>query len=165
MIVIYAGTGKGKTCACVGQAVRALGAGLGVAFGQFMKRPDRAGEQRLLATLLGQNFFTAGAGFFRSPSQRPVQREKAVAVLDWARQREAAMLVLDEVLLALERGLLDREEVMPFVEGRRGQDRHLVMSGPHIPDWLLSSADIVTEMLPLRHVHDLGFPPTCGIEF
>ncbi|WP_297671486.1 cob(I)yrinic acid a,c-diamide adenosyltransferase, partial [uncultured Desulfovibrio sp.] len=38
MILVYTGDGKGKTCACVGQTVRALGQGMAVAFGQFMKR-------------------------------------------------------------------------------------------------------------------------------
>ena len=54
MLLIYTGNGKGKTSACVGQALRALGQGLRVAFGQFMKRGDQAGEQEMLGELLGE---------------------------------------------------------------------------------------------------------------
>ena len=49
MILVYTGDGKGKTSACVGQTVRALGQNMAVAFGQFMKRDGQAGEQAMLA--------------------------------------------------------------------------------------------------------------------
>ena len=54
MILVYTGDGKGKTSACVGQTVRALGQNMVVAFGQFMKRDGQAGEQAMLARLLGE---------------------------------------------------------------------------------------------------------------
>ncbi|MDP3993878.1 MAG: cob(I)yrinic acid a,c-diamide adenosyltransferase, partial [bacterium] len=37
LIIIYIGSGKGKTTAAVGLAVRAAGAGMRVAFNQFVK--------------------------------------------------------------------------------------------------------------------------------
>lgn len=64
MILVYTGDGKGKTSACVGQTVRALGQNMVVAFGQFMKRDGQAGEQAMLAKLLGRAFFCRRAGFF-----------------------------------------------------------------------------------------------------
>ena len=36
MIIVYTGNGKGKTSACIGQAMRALGRDFAVGFGQFM---------------------------------------------------------------------------------------------------------------------------------
>ena len=39
MIIVYTGNGKGKTSACIGQAMRALGRDFAVGFGQFMKQP------------------------------------------------------------------------------------------------------------------------------
>ena len=164
VILIYSGRGKGKTSACIGQAIRALGSGLEVAFGQFMKRPGKAGEQAVLESLLGKRFFAAGAGFFRSESQRPEQREKTLLVLEWAFRQKAEMLVLDEALLALERGLLHKDELFPLVEDRV-TGRHLVLSGPVIPDWLLTRAGIITEMRKITHALDSGMPPICGIEY
>ena len=57
MIIVYTGNGKGKTSACVGQALRALGQNFTVFFAQFMKSGNVAGEQRLLSQLLGDAFF------------------------------------------------------------------------------------------------------------
>ena len=64
MILIYTGNGKGKTSACVGQALRALGQDLRVGFGQFMKKDVHAGEQVMLQRLLGENYRAGGRGFF-----------------------------------------------------------------------------------------------------
>lgn len=165
VIIAYVGKGKGKTSACIGQAIRGLGSGLRVSFGQFMKRPGRAGEQALLVKLLGNNFFAAGAGFFRSADQKPLQREKALETLNWARTQQADMLVLDEALLALERGLLEKPELEAFVNSSREPDHHLVLSGPNLPDWLFPFCDIVTEMRQLAHAHERGIKAVCGIEY
>ena len=85
VILVYTGNGKGKTCACVGQAVRALGRDMAVAFGQFMKRDGQAGEQRLLAQWLGPRFLAGGAGFLRREEERPAHRAAALRVLAWGR--------------------------------------------------------------------------------
>ena len=70
MILVYTGDGKGKTSACVGQTVRALGQDMAGAFGQFMKRDGQAGEQAMLGKLLGERFFR-GAGFFAHRGRAP----------------------------------------------------------------------------------------------
>ena len=87
MIIVYTGNGKGKTSACIGQAMRALGRDFAVGFGQFMKQPGCAGEQTVLARLLGDDFLAGGKGFLRREEDRPAHREAALATLDWARQR------------------------------------------------------------------------------
>ena len=98
MIIVYTGNGKGKTSACIGQAMRALGRDFAVGFGQFMKQPGCAGEQTVLARLLGDDFLAGGKGFLRREEDRPAHREAALATLDWARQRleRLDLLVLDE---------------------------------------------------------------------
>ena len=103
MIIVYTGNGKGKTSACIGQAMRALGRDFAVGFGQFMKQPGCAGEQTVLARLLGDDFLAGGKGFLRREEDRPAHREAALVTLDWARQRleRLDLLVLDETLYAL----------------------------------------------------------------
>ena len=64
MLLVYTGDGKGKTSACVGQAIRAAGQGLPVAFVQFMKSDVQAGEQKMLAALTGITLHIGGCGFF-----------------------------------------------------------------------------------------------------
>jgi cob(I)alamin adenosyltransferase len=167
MILVYTGQGKGKTSACVGQAARAHGQGLKVAFGQFMKRPGQAGEQKVLSLLLGDRFFVSGRGFFRREEERPAQREAAGILLSWAmvQARSADMLILDEALYALESGLLTRGEVEDLLALARARPFHLVLSGRGLPDWLCRAADLVTRMEAIRHPYQEGVGAMPGIEF
>lgn len=168
MLLIYTGPGKGKTSACVGQALRALGQGMRVAFGQFMKRPGQAGEQTMLAQMLGENFLASGAGFYRSKEAFPEHRAAAQTLLTWAAERLAAgldMLVLDETLYALGHGLITQEEVQALVDRCVAAHTHVVFSGRGAPDWLVEQADIVSEINEVRHVFTQGGTACKGIEF
>ncbi len=167
MILIYTGNGKGKTSACVGQAVRAMGQGLRVAFGQFMKRDNQAGEQDMLSTLLGESFLASGAGFYRD-ADFEVHREKATELLRWAGERldqGVEMLILDEALYALNHGLLLEEEVRGLIQRCRDRQRHLVLSGRGAPAWAIELADIVSDITEVKHVYAQGEKARRGIEF
>lgn len=167
MLLIYTGNGKGKTSACVGQAIRARGQGLAVAFGQFMKRGDQAGEQEMLKGLLGENFLASGAGFYRD-ADHETHREKAVELLRWAGERldrGAEMLILDEALYALNHGLVLEDELRAIMDRCRDQDRHLVLSGRGAPAWLVERADIVSDIAEVKHVYAHGGKARRGIEF
>lgn len=166
MILVYTGDGKGKTCACVGQALRAIGSGLDTIFAQFMKRPDRAGEQALLSRLLGDSYRASGPGFFRSEEDREQHRKLALELLEWALAQGADMTILDEAIYALRRDLLRREEVEPFLaECSRSKYAHATLSGRGAPAWLLAMADTATEMRPLAHHFSKGFSALPGLEY
>ena len=168
MIVIYTGEGKGKTSACMGQAVRALGQDLAVGFVQFMKQPDAGGEQKTLANLLGDRFFTAGGkGFFRTEEQRAEHRAAALASLARARAliEDMDLLVLDESVYALGAGLITREEMDSLVATARRRNMHLVLSGRGVPQWLLDEADLVSEIAAVKHPFTKGLPAVKGIDF
>lgn len=167
MILIYTGNGKGKTSACVGQALRALGQELRVGFGQFMKKDVRAGEQVLLERLLGENFRAGGRGFFRREEEREEHRAAARTLLSWARERlpRLDMLVLDESLYALRAGLLERAEMEALLREARELSCHLVLSGRDAPQWLMDMADLVTDMGEVKHPAQSGVKAQRGIEF
>lgn len=167
MILVYTGNGKGKTSACVGQAVRALGQGLEVAFAQFLKRDGQAGEQALLRQLMGPRFHVGGKGFFRSENERPLHRKAARDTLAWvnAQLPQVHMLVLDESIYALGSGLLERAEVETLLDTAREAETHVVLSGRNAPDWLLERAHLVTEMCEIKHPWQQGCSAVRGIEF
>jgi cob(I)alamin adenosyltransferase len=168
VLLIYTGNGKGKTSACVGQAVRALGQGLAVAFGQFMKKGGQAGEQRMLQEWLGENFLASGAGFYRNSSDHARHRAKALELLRWAEERLAHgldMLVLDETLYALNHDLVLEMEVRELIARCREGGCHLVLSGRGAPEWLVEMADIVSDIAAVKHVHAQGGKATPGIEY
>lgn len=167
MLLIYTGNGKGKTSASVGQAIRALGQDMQVAFGQFMKKDGQAGEQRMLAQLLGPRFRAGGKGFLRNEEDRPAHREAAMDMLRWGELMlaEVDMLVLDETLYALGCGIVEPDEVKGLVAKAHERGVHLVLSGRGAPAWLQDMADLVTEMGEVKHPWQQGVTATRGIEF
>lgn len=184
MIIVYTGNGKGKTSASVGQAIRAYGQGLRVAFCQFMKKDVHAGEQKVLAQLLGDGFFIGGCGFFKKEEDRPLHRAKALETLAWAKEQlpKRDIIVLDETLYALRAGLLLREEIEELIclaeasmaEGvvsdiddktKAKKSVHLVFSGRDVPDWLVERAHTVSVIQEEKHAWKAGIKATRGIEF
>ncbi len=168
MLLIYTGEGKGKTSAAVGQTIRALGQELRVAFCQFMKRPDQAGEQVILKQLLQEDFLAGGKGFLRPGQDSAPHQKAAAATLAWARERLLRgmdLLVLDEALYALSAGILTREDLEEFCKDCAVKGVHLVLTGRGLPEWLLQLADLVTEMQPEKHHFEKGVSAQAGIEY
>jgi cob(I)alamin adenosyltransferase len=168
MIIVYTGEGKGKTSAAVGQCLRALGRGLRVAFGQFMKKPDQAGEQNMLSELLGPRFLASGAGFYTDRRDYEPHRRKALdllaAIEGWLDQG-LDMLILDEALYALGAELLTAEEMERILNRVAAEGTHLVLTGRGLPDWLERRADLVSEIKVVKHPFSQGRKPVPGIEF
>jgi cob(I)alamin adenosyltransferase len=167
MLLIYTGEGKGKTSAAVGQAVRAIGRGLNVAFAQFLKSSVRAGEQEILRSLLSDRFYIGGLGFYRDTAEKDKHAAAAGAVLAWALELapKLDMLVLDEALYALNRDLLRAGDLCGLIRLCRFHDTHLVLSGRGLPEWLKLEADLVTEMIAVKHPYGSGVQAQSGIEF
>ena len=167
MIFVYTGTGKGKTSACLGQMVRALGRGLRVTFAQFMKEDGKAGEQIFLHRCLGQNFRAGGAGFFLHEADWPEHRQAALVTLAWVRERIATsdVLIMDEILYALGHNLVSREELLDIFRTARVQGCHLVLSGRGFPDDLLEQVDLVTELQEKKHPWQAGLSAQEGLDF
>lgn len=168
MLLVYTGDGKGKTSASVGQTIRAMGQDMRVAFCQFMKRPGQAGEQALLKKLLGDRCHIGGLGFLRPGQDREPHREAAQKTLAWAENQlyeGAELLVLDESLYALSAGLITAEELKECINAGMAKGAHIVVTGRGVPEWLAKSADLITEMTPIKHHFEKGVTAQRGIEF
>ena len=166
MIVIYTGDGKGKTSASIGQIIRALGHGYTVAFGQFMKRDDKAGEQKIIKQLI-DHVHIAGPGFFRKEEEIPKQRECAQKLLTWASKtlEEVDILILDEALYALSYGIISQEELQGLISKARALDKDLILSGRGLTNWLKEEADLISEIQPVKHPFERGIAAKAGIDF
>jgi len=169
LIIIYTGEGKGKTSAAVGQAVRALGAGLRVGFGQFLKKDNQAGEQLVLKDLLAKDMFmAAGKGFYRYGRDHERHRQGALDLLRWAGRKiqdQVDLLILDEAIYALGKELISREEVSALLDLAQTRGIHIVMTGRDAPAWLKERADLISEILVVKHPFEQNIPPQKGIEF
>lgn len=168
LLMIYTGNGKGKTSAAVGQAVRAAGAGLKVAFGQFLKRDNLAGEQTILRSILDNNFLASGNGFFRNRNDLARHRESALRLISWAEEKikgNCQLLVLDEAIYALKMDLITRDELTEIIDQCTLRSVNLVLTGRNSPDWLMEKADMVSELLEVKHHFHKNIPARKGIEY
>lgn len=168
MILVYTGDGKGKTSAALGQVIRALGHGLRVACAQFMKRAGVAGEQVMLARLLGDDFLAGGQGFFKNQKDFPRHRAASQAAMAWVLERLASgvrVFILDESIYALNQGLITKEEIEQVLSLAADCNVHVVFTGRGAPDWLMERADVVTEMVSRKHHLNDGQAAVLGVEF
>ncbi|WP_232300410.1 cob(I)yrinic acid a,c-diamide adenosyltransferase [Desulfonatronovibrio magnus] len=168
LIMVYTGNGKGKTSACTGQAIRGHGAGLKVAFGQFLKRDGQAGEQKILKNILGSNFLASGKGFYRNKNDWPKHREGALQLIEWAEhqfENHCEMLILDEAVYALNMELISKDEIMGLIQKAREHNANLVLSGRDAPEWLCSQADMVSEIEERKHHFQKNIRAQKGIEY
>lgn len=169
MMHIYWGDGKGKTTAAFGLALRAAGRGKRVVVAQFLKGED-SGERRsmeyvphvLLLPLPRQIKFV----FQMDPVERAECESDCVKLLrDGVMLAEKdSLLVLDEVLGALETDMLCLEEVLSCLE-ELPEGCEVVLTGRRAPQALLDRADYITEMTPHRHPYERGVAAREGIEF
>jgi len=171
MIQIYWGNGKGKTTAALGTALRACGKGFKVHLVQFMKDGagdpefDLPGEIKALKKLKGFSFQRFGAGrWVGSPSQEHFDKVneafehllEALTIYD--------LIIADEILYAVQLGLLQEARVLELLE--KAQGKELILTGSHRPlSVLFKKADLVTHMKKTKHPYDKNARARRGFEY
>lgn len=166
LIQVYTGDGKGKTTAALGLAMRAVGQGMKVAFIQFLKG-EVCGEHMFVS--LHKPFNMAGTGTGSSFAKLEERlREEARQALIYAEEQmltgDYDLLILDEVLVAIHKGLISVEQVLRLLDKKPGPVE-LVLTGRNAPVELLERADLVTEMRMVKHPYTRGIPARRGIEY
>jgi len=181
LVQVYTGTGKGKTTAALGLAMRAAGHGLRVCFVQFLKggwdSGERQGAQRLSPEIEIHAFGAAEWGdrsqadedtpWWKLPPSED-DRQQAQEGMLFARRavtgEDYDIVVLDEVLGALKFGLVSLEELLALICARPSKVE-LILTGRDAPDEVLKAADLVTEMNAVKHPYDRGIEARKGIEY
>ena len=167
MLHVLTGPGRGKTTSALGLALRAWGRGARVLVIQFVKSRADTGEC-LAARELGPRFtlLAMGAGFVPDPP-REEDRRAAGRAVDRAEEELAGggwdMIVLDELCVALDKGLVGRDRVERLLDGARGRVE-LVVTGRGAPEWLVERADYATELVERAHPLSRGSAARPGIE-
>ncbi len=168
LVQVYTGSGKGKTTAALGLALRAAGQGLRVCIVQFMKGIEY-GELRSLANVPEVSVRQFGEARWVRPSDiREADRELARQGLEHARRQVQAgacdLLILDEVNVALAYKLLEVEAVLSLLR-ERPPETEVVLTGRGAPAAILEEADLVTRMVEVKHPYQRGVPARRGIEY
>jgi len=194
LVQVWWGDGKGKTTAALGMATRAVGHGYRVHLLQFMKGgtgtvEDVRGEYNAIAALPGFSYENAGHygwhGFMdgsdddehaaraKGALERAHDILEASAAADLTAPLDADgppedgvnMLVIDEILYAANRDLIDPADVVDLIAAKP-DDVELVLTGGHKPpEYVFEHADLVTEVGKVKHPLDAGHPARKGTEF
>ena len=169
-IHIYTGDGKGKTTAALGLALRAVGHKYRVFMIQFMKGCINYGELEAAKSLAPyMTIVQMGRDtFVNKENPDPVDIEwaqKGVALAkDVMKKNQVDILILDEINVAVDYGLVTLEQAIELMEGKP-KDMELIMTGRYAHPELVKRAHLVTEMVEIKHYYSLlGVDAREGIE-
>jgi cob(I)alamin adenosyltransferase len=169
LLIVHTGKGKGKSTAAFGLLLRAIGRGFQCGVVQFGKGAWQTGERSAIERFGDQvRWYTLGEGFTWETQDRA--RDVAAAERAWDRATElmedpsVQLLILDELNISLRYDHLDLGRVLAAFASRR-PDLHIVVTGRNAKPELIAAADLVTEMLPVKHHFAAGVKAQPGIEF
>ena len=169
ILIVYTGAGKGKTTAALGMVMRCIGHGMKVAIVQFIKGAIDTAEQRALREFGDQvTFLRLGEGYTWETQDR--ERDTNVAQEAWGkaaeymRNPEYAMVVLDELNIAVQHEYINPAQVLAAVRGRPVM-QHVVITGRGAKPEMLEAADLVSEMKMVKHPFRKGIKAQKGVEF
>jgi cob(I)alamin adenosyltransferase len=169
LLMVNTGPGKGKTTAAMGLALRMLGRDRPVAIVQFIKGAWSTGERAGLSRfgdLLTWHSMGEGFTWETQDKARDIaacRRAWDEALVQMARP-EVALVVLDELCIALRYAYLAVDEVVAALVARR-PGLHVIVTGRNAPAALVEAADLVTEMQATKHHFKAGVKAQEGIEF
>jgi cob(I)alamin adenosyltransferase len=149
LIQVYTGTGKGKTTASLGLALRACGHGLKVYMIQFMKGRIDYGELKAAQNIEGLTIEQFGRPEFvdkESPAQEDVKLagEALQRSEDVILSGEYDMVILDEINVALEWNLIELEDVIDLLR-RKPKSVEIILTGRYARKEIMDLADLVSE--------------------
>jgi cob(I)alamin adenosyltransferase len=169
LLIVHTGTGKGKSTAAWGLALRCLGHGLRLGVVQFVKGRRETGERFFLSRFPDLvEVKVMGEGFTWETQDRA--RDIRAAEAAWAEARRMLadpalhLVVLDELNIVLRKDYLPTAEVVDGLRAKR-PDLHVVVTGRNARPELIEAADLVTEMTLVKHPFRAGVKAQLGIEY
>jgi len=168
LVHVYTGNGKGKTTSALGLALRASGHEMRTLFVQFLKGRE-SGEVKALKGNKFIDIETFGTGEFFTESKRDLFleycRKGLERVRNGMRSGRYHIIVLDEVNVAMHLGLIEEKEILSLMETSRELGVELILTGRNAPKSVIERADLVTEMVEVKHPYNSGVKARMGIEW
>jgi len=169
LVIVNTGNGKGKSTAAFGLLLRAWGRGLRVCVVQFIKSETGKWGEIKAAQKLGIDWFTTGDGFTWTSKDMDETVARALAGWEVAKEKITSgsydVIVLDEFTYAMHFNWLDTNQVIDWLKANKPAELHLVITGRNAPAELIEYADLVTEMLEVKHPYQQGILAQAGVEF
>lgn len=167
MIQVYTGNGKGKTTAAIGLSVRAVGAGLKVYIGQFVKSGcyNEIKALKRFRNIKIEQF--GGNCFIRN---RPSLKDRLLANEGLKRVKEIItmkiydIVIMDEINIALKLKLIKLQDVTKLIKDVPCKTE-LILTGRCAHPLVLKLADLVSEIKEKKHYFHKGIKARKGIEY
>jgi cob(I)alamin adenosyltransferase len=172
-VIINTGTGKGKTTAALGIAVRAAGHGQKVLILQFIKGAWKTGESKFIKKLepeiemlqLGKGFFKIEDGKVKiTDKDREEAREAFEIAAGKIMSEKFDLIILDEIINLMAYDLIGSSELIKLLK-ERPQELSVVLTGRGAPKELIDAADTVSEIKEIKHAYNKGIKAKKGIEY
>ena len=167
-IHVYTGPGKGKTTAAIGLGIRAAGAGMKIHMVQFMKG-RRYSEIDTIEKIKNFTITQHGRDEFVS-KEKPEQVDIDLAQEGFKYSKEIVnngkydMIILDEINVAVDYNLISLKEITKLIE-EKPEKLELILTGRYAHPEIVRYADLVTEMLEIKHPYQQGVEARKGIDF
>ncbi len=172
LIIVYTGDGKGKTTAALGMALRAVGRGWRILMIQFGKGAWHYAELESSQRLAPEfEIVPMGIGFFKilddvhTEAEHRAAAEKALAFAqEQINSGTYDMLILDEINGTIGAQLLSLDSILQMLD-TKPRALTLVLTGRNAPQEMIERADLVTEMLEIKHPYQKGILAQKGIDY
>jgi cob(I)alamin adenosyltransferase len=171
LLIVFTGSGKGKTSAAMGTALRAVGQGFKVLMIQFIKGSWHYGELDAAAMLGGAfEIRVMGRGFVKvgtptvDPEDIRLAQEAWSAAVDAMHSGQYDMLILDEINYAIHYGMIPLDQVLTGL-GERPEQLHVICTGRNARPELIEAADLVSEIKEIKHPYHKGILAQRGVEY
>ena len=169
LVQVFTGNGKGKTTAALGTIIRAAGHGFRILIVSFMKGDYAYGEYATLSTMPNIEISQFGFRKLTDPTNiTPEEREQARLALATARDAVLSgkynLVMLDEVNVAIGYNLIELDEVIDLIK-TKPPGVELILTGRYVDNRLIEIADLVTEMVNIKHPFEKGIKARKGIEY
>ena len=169
LLIVVTGHGKGKSTSAFGMLLRAWARGYRCGVFQFVKSGKwKVGEAKAAQALGGIDWEKMGDGW--TWISRDLEESADKAREGWAevKRRIAAeryeFLLLDELTYAIKYGWIDEQEIVDTLVKRPGF-QHVVVTGRDASPGLIAAADLVSEVVKIKHPMDEGIRAQQGIEW
>lgn len=169
-VYVFTGNGKGKTTAAVGTAIRAAGHDQKI-YISFSNKGEKytSGETLILSKLPNVKMEVYGAkGWLSRGKASEEQKEQAQKALEAARQALASgeydLVILDEILMSVYFKLIEADDVLELMRNKPASTS-LILTGRGADPKIVREADLVSEILPIKHHYDGGTKAIKGLEF
>jgi len=170
-VMVFIGTGKGKTTAALGITCRVIAYGGKVIFVYFTgPQHTSLGEVKTAATF-GSSWRMIG---IKSEAKDISCLDSFTESVDTAREalnmaqkhwlHKCDLLVLDDISPHLERGSIDIAQVLALIDDRP-QNTSIILTGPSVPESIIQRAGLVTEFLKIKQPPNGGMRSRQGINF